>query len=250
MELLEGASFFLYPPFSMVQDTQRGKHRPNQHHSRLREIMMLHRLPTDDPPVGIVLQQRRQQVRGVVAPQRLHRHEVRDRPLRPLGKLRVEVRQPVHAVPVRARVRRPPPLEDLDELVDVRPAREEGEAGGHLGEDAPDGPDVDGGRVAGRAEEELGGAVPEGDDLVGVGTVGEAGEAGEAEVGEFERVSVGADQELQGENGIRITEGIVVRWTDASYPRVPRILISLSVSTNIPRATIDKKHIPLLTSSN
>mmetsp|Transcript_39919 Transcript_39919/g.85046 ORF Transcript_39919/g.85046 Transcript_39919/m.85046 type:complete len:383 (-) Transcript_39919:4-1152(-) len=158
--------------------------------------MMLQRLPTHNPPVRIVLQQLCQQVGRVATPQRVHRHEVSDRPFRPLRKLWVVVRQPVHAVPVRVGIGRTPPLENFDELVDVRPAWEEGETGGHLGEDAADGPDVDGGGVAGGAEEEFGGAVPEGDDLVGVGSVREAGEAGEAEVCEFQGVSVGTDQEV------------------------------------------------------
>ena len=35
----------------------------------------------------------------------------------------------------------------------------------HLGEDAADGPDVDGRGVARGAEQHLGGAVPQGDDL-------------------------------------------------------------------------------------
>lgn len=158
--------------------------------------MMLKRLPTNDSPIRIILQQRRQQIRGIIAPQRLHRHEVGDRPLRPLGKFRIVMRQPVHPVPIGIRIGRPPPLEDFDELIDVGSAGEEGQAGGHFGEDASDRPDVDGGGVAGCAEEEFGGAVPEGDDLVGVGSVGEAGEAGEAEIGEFEGQSVGADQEI------------------------------------------------------
>lgn len=168
--------------------------------------MVLQRLPADDSPVRVVLQQRREQVRSGVAPQRLPRHEVRDRPLRPLGKLRVEVRQPVHAMPVAGGIGRSPSLKDLDELVDVGPSREERQAGGHLGEDAPHGPDVNGGGVARRAEKELGGAVPEGDDLVGVGPIGEPGEAGEAEVSELEGVPVGADQELGYIN--------LVRWND------------------------------------
>ncbi|KAL7547619.1 hypothetical protein ACHAWF_010900 [Thalassiosira exigua] len=157
---------------------------------------MLQRLPTHDPPIRVVLQQARQQVGHVVAPQRLHRDEVRDRPLRPLRKLRVVMREPIDAVPVRGGIGRAPSLEDLDELVDVGSAREEGQARRHLGEDAPHAPDVDGRGVAGGAEEELGGAVPQRDDFVGVGAVGEAGEAGESEVREFEGLPVGADEEL------------------------------------------------------
>ena len=83
---------------------------------------MLHRLPADDPPVWIVLQKCREQVRRLVASQRAHGNEVCDRPLPPLRELGVIVRQPVHAVPVRVRVRSPPSLENLNELVDIAPS--------------------------------------------------------------------------------------------------------------------------------
>lgn len=147
---------------------------------------MLQRLPANESPVRIVLEQARQQVRGGVAPEGLHRDEVGDGSLGPLRELGVVIRQAVHAVPIRLGIRRAPALEDLDQLIDVGPAREQGQARRHLGEDAPHGPDVDSRRVALGAEQQLRRAVPEGDDLVGVGAVWEAGEPGESEVGEFE----------------------------------------------------------------
>ncbi|EJK59435.1 hypothetical protein THAOC_20346 [Thalassiosira oceanica] len=157
---------------------------------------MLHRLPADDPSVWIVLQKRREQVRRLVAPQRAHGDEVRDRPLPPLRELGVIVRQPVHAVPVRVRVRSSPPLKDLDQLVDIAPSRKERQAGGHLGKDAADAPYVNCRGIPRRAEEEFRGSVPQGDDLVSVRSVGQARETGESEVGELQGLPVRAYQKL------------------------------------------------------
>ena len=76
--------------------------------------------------------------------------------------------------------------EDLEELVDLGIAGEEGALGDHLDEDGADGPDVDGGSVGLRSEEDLGGTVPEGDDLVGEGPDGGAEGPGQAEIGQLE----------------------------------------------------------------
>lgn len=56
--------------------------------------------------------------------------------------------------------RRADNLHDLDKLVVVVAAAEEGVARDHLGEDAADGPDVNRGRVRARAEEDVRRAVP------------------------------------------------------------------------------------------
>lgn len=52
-------------------------------------------------------------------------------------------------------------LEDLEYLVNLRIAGEQGLSRAHLGEDAADRPHVDAGRVLPAAQEDLGGAVPE-----------------------------------------------------------------------------------------
>ncbi len=87
--------------------------------------------------------------------------------------------------------------EDLEDLVNLGVAREQGLAGAHLGKDAADRPHVDAGGVLAAAEQNLRGAVPEGDDLVGVGAQGDAERAGQAEVGELE-VALAVDQQVLG----------------------------------------------------
>lgn len=161
---------------------------------------MLQCLPTNNPPVRIILQQARQQIRRISTSQRLHRNKVRNRSLRPLWKLRIVMRQSIHSVPVGVWIRRSPPLKDFDELIDIRPAREERQARGHFREDAPHAPNVHGGRVARSSEEEFRSTVPQGNDLICVGAVGQAGKAGEAKVGQFEGLSVSTNQKL----GIRV----------------------------------------------
>ena len=139
---------------------------------------MLHGLTTNNSTISIILQKTCQQICRIHAAQCLQWHKIRNRPLGPLWKLGIIMWQPVNALPIRSRVGRSPPLKNLDQLIDVRSAGEEGKSSGHFGEDASDRPDVDGGRIEGCAEEKFGSAVPEGDDFVGVRAVGEAREAG------------------------------------------------------------------------
>ena len=133
---------------------------------------MLQRLPANNPPIRIILQQARQQIRRIVAAQRLHRHKVCDRPLRPFGEFRIVMRQPIHAVPIRVRIGSPPPLKYFDQLINIGSSWKQGQPSGHFGKDAPDTPDINGSGVAGCPKEKFGGAVPEGDDFVGIRSVG------------------------------------------------------------------------------
>lgn len=94
-----------------------------------------------------------------------------------------------------ARVRGADVPENLENLVNLRVAREERLARAHLGKDAADGPHVDARRVLAAAEENLGGAVPERDDLVGVGAQGDAKGAGETEISELQ-VAVAVDEQV------------------------------------------------------
>jgi len=75
--------------------------------------------------------------------------------------------------------------EDLEDLINLRVAREQRLARAHLGEDATDRPHVDTGRVLTTPQQDLRGTVPEGDDLVRVGSQRDAESPSETEVGEL-----------------------------------------------------------------
>ena len=87
--------------------------------------------------------------------------------------------------------------EDLEDLINLRVAWEQGLSCAHLGEDAADRPHVYSGRVLAASKENLGSAVPQSDDFVGVRTQGNAESTREAEVGELE-VAVTVDEQVLG----------------------------------------------------
>ncbi|KAG5458717.1 MAG: hypothetical protein BJ554DRAFT_1008, partial [Olpidium bornovanus] len=93
-------------------------------------------------------------------------------------------------------------VEDEGELVVVVPPREQGLPAEHLGEDAPDAPDVDRLGVLLERQHDLRCAVPPRGDVLGhevvrpVALVG-AGAAGEAEVADL-KVAVGVQQQIAG----------------------------------------------------
>ena len=66
----------------------------------------------------------------------------------------------------------------------------------HLGENAPDGPDVDWAGVLVGAEQDLGSAVPQGDDLVRVDADRDAEGPGEAKVGDLDGAALVDEQVL------------------------------------------------------
>lgn len=56
-------------------------------------------------------------------------------------------------------------LEDLEKLSNLRITSNQGHAGGHLGKDATDTPDIHTGRIVSATQQHLGWPVPESDDL-------------------------------------------------------------------------------------
>ena len=105
--------------------------------------------------------------------------------------------------------------ENLENLVNLRVAREERLACAHLGKDAPDGPHVDAGRILATAEQDLGGTIPEGDNLVGVGAQGDAEGAGETKIGKLQ-VAVAVDEQILGlEVAVKHTMAVAVANTVA-----------------------------------
>jgi hypothetical protein len=99
--------------------------------------------------------------------------------------------------------------EDAVELVELAVAGEQRPLGHHFGEDAADGPDVDGRAVVHGAEQDFGGAVPERDDFLGVGADGDGVGPGEAEVRDLEVVCVGRGVPLVSR---RMLAGLRSRW--------------------------------------
>mmetsp|Transcript_56948 Transcript_56948/g.180181 ORF Transcript_56948/g.180181 Transcript_56948/m.180181 type:complete len:344 (+) Transcript_56948:281-1312(+) len=89
-------------------------------------------------------------------------------------------------------------LEDVQELLQLRVAREERGLARHLRKDAPHAPHVHGGGVVGGAEQDLGGAVPQGHDLVGVGFDGHGEGAAQAKVRNLQDVLSLVHQEILG----------------------------------------------------
>jgi len=156
---------------------------------------MVERLLAHDPLLRIIAEHPLEQVRPGGSPECLRGNAPRDRSLRPLRKVGIVVRQPADPRPAPLR-RGAPPLKNLEQLVDIGPSGEHGKPGGHLPEDAPHAPHVDVRAVAVVSEEQLRGAVPERHHLVGVGAVGEGEEARQAEIGEFERPTVAADEQV------------------------------------------------------
>lgn len=175
---------------------------------------MLQHLARRRPPLRIQRQQPTQQIHSRGRQHRKPRaYRIAAAPCR-LGRQsqRPRVRQPPEPRPRLVR-RQPAQRKDAGELVDLVLALQQGLAADEeLAEDAADGPEVDGGRVAGGAEEELGGAVPEGDDEGGEVLRGRVADvARHAEVGNLEAAAVGEEEvggfEVPVEDVVRVEVG-------------------------------------------
>mmetsp|Transcript_9008 Transcript_9008/g.26205 ORF Transcript_9008/g.26205 Transcript_9008/m.26205 type:complete len:292 (+) Transcript_9008:498-1373(+) len=124
------------------------------------------------------------------------RHELANVQARPVREGRVPVLQRRAARPDLL-VRRAEDAEDLEELVDLRVARQERALRGALGEDRANGPHVHGRRVGLAAHEDLRRAVPERHHLVRQRPDGRAESAREAEVRELELAVARHEQVLR-----------------------------------------------------
>lgn len=112
----------------------------------LHEEGMLQRRFARDSAVGVVREELVQQIRTCVSTQRVQRDEIGYRAVAPLREFSVVVRQPQHGRP-RFGGRGPPTLENLEYLVDVAPAGEQGNTCCHFREDTADAPDVNRRRI-------------------------------------------------------------------------------------------------------
>lgn len=112
----------------------------------------------------------------------------------PLGETGLEVGQ-VDDVRPYGLCRRAERAEDLENLVDLAVAREDGLAVAHFGKDAADRPDVDACAVLFPAEEHFGGTVPQGDDLVCIGPERHAEGSGKTKIAQLQ-VPVAVDQQV------------------------------------------------------
>lgn len=100
--------------------------------------------------------------------------------------------------------------EDLEDLVNLRVAREERLSCAHLGKDATNGPHVNASRVLASTQENLGGSVPQSDDLVGVCAQRNTKGAGKTEIGELE-VALLVNEEVLGlEIAVQDAVGVAV----------------------------------------
>ena len=138
----------------------------------------LQHLPQQLQTQVIDLRQNSAELLGSVdRPRRLELGKTRDPRPRPLGR---RAHQP----------------EDLEQLVLVRGAGEQGAAREHLRHDAAGAPDVDAGVVSPTPEQDVRGAIPQRDDLVAESVDGDAEGAREAEIREFQLPLVVDEQVL------------------------------------------------------
>lgn len=171
---------------------------PRSQHLRIHEIRMHNRLLGRDPGRRVVHEQCLKQIQPLLSQNSdsiTTNNLLVHLPL-PLGKAGLEVWQRRDARPL-VLARRAEDAEDLEDLVDFAVAWEERLLGGHLGEDAADGPHVDAGGVLSAAEQDLGRTVPERDDFVGVGAERDAKGTRESEVSQFE-VARAVDEKILG----------------------------------------------------
>jgi len=171
----------------------------------------MYRLLRTNPARRVVHQQCLEQIQPFL-PEHLDAiriHELLVHLALPLGETGLEVREGGDAGPL-GLGRGAEHAEDLEDLVDLAVAREQGLARRHLREDAPHAPHVDARAVLPAAEQDLRRPVPERDDFVGVGAQRDAEGAGQAEVGELE-VAFFVDEEVLGlEVAVQDAVGVAV----------------------------------------
>ena len=128
----------------------------------------------------------------------------------PTRKDRFEIRELGHSGPD-SFVGSPQGPEDPEELIDLAVAREKGTLEDHLGEDAPEAPDIDGHGVRLGSEENLWRSVPQGDDLVSVAPLRHREGSGQAEVSQLDDAELVEQQVLRlkvpVENSVRVAVG-------------------------------------------
>lgn len=112
----------------------------------------------------------------------------------PFGETRLEIGEGCHTWPV-CLGRCSEHAENLEDLVNLRVAREERLASSHLCEDASDRPHVDTRTVLASTEQDLGRPVPESDNFVSIGTERDTECAGETKITNLE-VAVAVDEEV------------------------------------------------------
>jgi hypothetical protein len=179
--------------------------------SRFREVRVVDRLLCADAAGRIVHQHALEEVQSVLA-EHLDAigvdHLVVLLPL-PLGEAALEVWERLDTWPV-SLGGSAQDAEDLEDFVDLGVTREEGLAGGHLGEDAADGPHVDTSGVLATAEKDLRCAVPQSDDFVCVGTERDTECAGQAEIRQLQVALLVDEQVLRFEVTVQDAVGVAV----------------------------------------
>lgn len=176
-----------------------------------REVRVVDRLLCADASGRVVHQHALQEVQAVLA-KHLDTicvdHFVVLLPL-PLGETALEVWERLDARPV-GLSGSTQDAEDLEDFIDLGVAGEERLAGGHLGEDAADGPHVDTSGVLATTEKDLRCAVPESDDFVCVGTERDTECAGQTEIGQLQVALLVDEQVLRLEVTVQHAVGVAV----------------------------------------
>ena len=147
----------------------------------LKEVWMLQRRLAGYTAIRIILKKFREKISRIVRPECFERDEFGNVVFSPLRELWVVMWQTHHSGPD-VGLGRATALEDLEELINVRPSREERHTGGHFGKDTTDTPHVNGCAVPVGAEQQFWGSVPESDDLKGVWAVGDGRQPGQSEI--------------------------------------------------------------------
>jgi hypothetical protein len=103
--------------------------------------------------------------------------------------------------------------EDLEDLVDLRVAREEWLASSHLGEDAANRPHVNTSGVLAATKQNFRRAVPEGDNFVGVSAERDTKSASKTEIGKLQVALLVDEQVLRLEITVQDAVGVAVACT-------------------------------------
>ena len=176
-----------------------------------REVRVVDRLLCADASGRVVHQHALQEVQAVLAKDLdtiCVDHFVVLLPL-PLGETALEVWERLDARPV-GLSGSAQDAEDLEDFVDLGVAGEERLAGGHLGEDAADGPHVDTSGVLATTEKDLRCAVPESDDLVGVSAERNTKGASQTKIGQLQVALLVDEQVLRLQVTVQDAVGMAV----------------------------------------
>ena len=184
---------------------------PVQNSSTLREVWVVYGLLCADTSSGVVNKHALQQIQAVLT-QDLDAvcvdHFIVLLPL-PLGETALEIGERGHAGPV-CFGRSAEDAEDLEDLVNFGVAWEQRLAGGHLSEDAANGPHVDTSGVLATTEQNLGRAVPESDDFVSVGAERDTKSASQTKIGQLQVALLVDEQVLWLEVAVQDAVGVAV----------------------------------------